>query len=107
MPSWVLASVSPLYEVWLNDLSSNPPESETMHALNPAPPAEALVLALVVGAAEVPVPVPGASAQPANIRPAALTIAAAVVTFLRIYCLLGMNQQVFRALGSTALPYPT
>src|SRR4051794_23556114 len=63
MPSWVLASVRPLYAVWLNDLSSKPPESETMHALNaasPAPPEEADPL----GAAELPASVPGACAQP-------------------------------------------
>src|SRR3954469_19376210 len=69
MPSWVFASVSPLYEVWLNDLSSKPPESDTMQALNPAPPpADVLELALAPagGAAEVPPPVPGALAQPAT-----------------------------------------
>src|SRR6478672_788281 len=32
-PRSVLASVRPLSEVWLNDLSSKPPESETSHAL--------------------------------------------------------------------------
>src|SRR5215212_4262492 len=67
MPSWVLASVSPLYEVWLNDLSSKPPESDTMQALNPAPP-PADALALAGGAAEVSPPVPGALAQPATAR---------------------------------------
>ena len=33
MPRSALASVRPLSEVWLNDLSSKPPESETSHAL--------------------------------------------------------------------------
>src|SRR3954453_14175633 len=50
MPSPDAASVIPLYEVWLNDLSSNPPESDTMQALNPALLALALPLALALGA---------------------------------------------------------
>src|SRR6188472_188511 len=33
MPNWVPASVWPFSAVWLKPLSSNPPESETMHAL--------------------------------------------------------------------------
>ena len=44
----VLASVRPLYEVWLNDLSSKPPESETMQALKSPP--RRLALALEPGA---------------------------------------------------------
>src|SRR3954465_11694971 len=69
MPSWVLASVRPLYAVWLNDLSSKPPESETMHALNAASPAPAEE-ADPLGAAELPASVPGACAQPARARAA-------------------------------------
>src|SRR6187431_2740356 len=57
MPNSVLASVRPLYEVWLNPLSSKPPESETMQALKSPPDALALVLPL--GAADG-VLVPGA-----------------------------------------------
>src|SRR3954447_14106729 len=33
MPNWLPASVWPFSAVWLKPLSSNPPESETMHAL--------------------------------------------------------------------------
>src|SRR5215210_5220710 len=65
------ASVRPLYEVWLNDLSSKPPESDTMQALKSellAPPlALALLLLLALGAADEP-PVPGAWAQLARVR---------------------------------------
>src|SRR3954452_25457353 len=67
MPSSDAASAMPLYEVSLNDLSSNPPESETMQALNPALLALALPLVLALGAAEEP-PVPGAWAQAARVR---------------------------------------
>src|ERR671920_1881935 len=49
MPSSVLASVRPLYEVWLNDLSSKPPESDTMQALNASPPPDEDALPLADG----------------------------------------------------------
>src|ERR687889_1376640 len=71
MPSSLAASVRPLYEVWLNDLSSKPPESDTMQALKSEllalAPALALPLLLALGAADEP-PVPGASAQLARVR---------------------------------------
>src|SRR4029450_2469016 len=79
MPSSVFASVKPLYDVWLNDLSSKPPESDTMQALKAAPPALALgALAGALGAAEE-APVPGGSAQLVRVRAAVLIRAPARV----------------------------
>ena len=87
MPNSVLASVRPLYEVWLNDLSSKPPESETMQALKPPPP-HALALVLPLGAADG-VLVPGAWAQADRVRAAAPISAPARVIDLFTNCLLG------------------
>jgi hypothetical protein len=57
----------------LNDLSSKPPESETMQALKAAPDALALgALAGALGAADEP-PVPGAWAHPVRVKAAAHT----------------------------------
>ena len=48
MPNWSPASVWPFSAVWLKPLSSNPPESETMHALK-----SGLAAATVGAASEV------------------------------------------------------
>ena len=69
-PSWATASVRPLWEVWLKDLSSKPPASETMQAVKSeagaaaveAPPAGADGAAVFAG---------GGVAQPASSRAAA------------------------------------
>src|SRR5690606_29019659 len=90
MPSSVLASVRPLYEVWLNDLSSKPPASDTMQALKSAAPAAGdEAVPSDGGAAVSAVPAPGGSAHPAIVS--AITAASAGPNMRDFFtcCLLG------------------
>src|SRR3954451_1851508 len=82
-PRSVLAFSRPSWEVWLNDLSLKPPESETMHALKSgccSAGAELLLSALGVGSALLLV---SRSPQPANVSAATpMTAAATRAVFL-------------------------
>src|SRR4029453_17169915 len=102
MPSSACASVKPLWEVWLNDLSLKPPSSETMQALKPAPRA-AGAPGLSAAGGDAP-PVPGASAQLVRVRAAAQTNAPTSVRCFFTYCLLG--ERVHNFLRTTR-PMPT